>query len=119
MFGYSLIKTEEFKRLRDADIRVRRVHLLVRWFSGWKDLDIIWNYIFKGDGFMDHVRMDYARARNTNEYGAKLIQPGGLKRAQEAFKQSLPGGGTSAHVKTIFAKKKRSLKKKRKKSTHE
>lgn len=39
-----------------------------RWFSGWKDLDIIWECIRKNTP-VDQARSMYADARGTDEYG--------------------------------------------------
>ena len=41
-----------------------------RWFSGFRDLDIIWDYIYgKRGGSIDSVRYEYAKARGTDVYG--------------------------------------------------
>ena len=44
-----------------------------RWFSGFRDLDIIWDYIYgKRGGSIDLLRSDYAKLRNTDVYGKSL-----------------------------------------------
>lgn len=68
MFGYSLVKTEELESLRLQNIKMMQVH---RWFAGWRDLDIIWDYITRESywGGLQQCRKDYAFARDTDEYG--------------------------------------------------
>lgn len=71
MFGYTLISKEELKELRKAyDVRTKVVQCH-RWFSGWKDLDIIWDYILSPMTFggVDNARDRYAGARGTDVYG--------------------------------------------------
>ena len=71
MFGFSLIRTDRLKELEKIDVKYSKIHQLYRWFSGWQDLDIIWDYI-KPDtyfGGIDECRKKYAKARNTNVYG--------------------------------------------------
>jgi hypothetical protein len=71
MLGWSLVRTKELEYLRQNRVCRQRVVNLHRWFSGWKDLDIIWDYIFEGRGFVDQVREQYAKARGTDVYGQK------------------------------------------------
>lgn len=49
-----------------------RVAEAERWFSGFKDLDVIWDYIYGRRSSISEVRDDYARARNTDVYGKPL-----------------------------------------------
>lgn len=52
--------------------RVGQCH---RWFSGFKDLDIIWDYIYgKRDNISD-TRDAYARFRGTDVYGKRKEDP--------------------------------------------
>ena len=54
---------------RDREI-VDSLAMVHRWFSGFRDLDIIWNYVYgKRSGSIDSVRYDYAKARGTDVYG--------------------------------------------------
>jgi len=73
LFGLSLISTEELKILQRSYGIEQRAAQAHRWFSGWKDLDIIWDYIF-GQNYkmvfgVEEARKEYAKARNTNVYG--------------------------------------------------
>lgn len=55
------------KRHKEIVDSLAMVH---RWFSGFRDLDIIWDYVYgKRDGSIDSVRYDYAKARGTDVYG--------------------------------------------------
>jgi len=59
---------KEFERLAT---KYQKLIKCQRWFSGWKDLDIIWKYILDDINFggIEKAREDYAKARNTDEYG--------------------------------------------------
>ena len=71
MFGYRLIKESELKRYRRAWIIQSKATECRDVFSGWKDLDIIWSYLFDETYFggIYRARKDYAKARGTDEYG--------------------------------------------------
>lgn len=70
LFGYSIIKTEDLDRYKHREFIVQRIYILQRWFSGWKDLDIIFDYVFNPKGEdISSFRRRYAKARNTDEYG--------------------------------------------------
>lgn len=71
MFGYTIIKKSHLKELHRIEIKYTKVHSLYRWFSGWTDLDIIWDYIYQDSytGGIREARLKYARSRNTDEYG--------------------------------------------------
>lgn len=71
MFGYSIIKTEKLERLKAIEERAYMAH---RWLSGFKDLDIIWDWIFgkSRHSYTDAMRSEYAKIRNTTEYGKPL-----------------------------------------------
>lgn len=62
------IVTESRRNKTEIADRAATAH---RWLSGFKDLDIIWDYIFGTSGYsdIDGVRTAYARARNTDVYG--------------------------------------------------
>jgi hypothetical protein len=66
MFGWSLIRTKELDELQMQNNRVREAY---RWFSGWRDLDIIWKYIIEGNTYINSVRERYAFERKTDVYG--------------------------------------------------
>lgn len=66
MFGYKLIKTKEYDRLKDIE---QRAYIAYRWFGGFTDLDIIWDFLFKPKHGIVETRELYAKARNTNVYG--------------------------------------------------
>lgn len=65
-FGYVLIKKSELEKHELRHIKLSEVY---RWFSGWKDLDIIWEYIFKNKKDISNCRAEYAEARGTDVYG--------------------------------------------------
>jgi hypothetical protein len=75
MFGWTLIRKDDLKELE----RSRRVHMRAvechLWFAGWKDLDIIWEYLLNPHRMIDAARADYAKARGTTKYGEPLEQP--------------------------------------------
>jgi hypothetical protein len=71
MFGWTLVRTKEYEELSELAIRANSLH---RWFYGWRDLEVIWSFLFKPDvkysGWcISQARRDYAEARGTNEYG--------------------------------------------------
>ncbi len=71
IFNLRIMRESEYQELRRAHTKFNKVILCYRWFSGWKDLDIIWNYIFDDVNFggIERARIDYAKARKTDEYG--------------------------------------------------
>lgn len=71
MMGWALIRKSEFKEYKRCHAVYQRVVGCHRWFSGWKDLDIIWNYLFTETYYGDigSARDKYADARHTDEYG--------------------------------------------------
>lgn len=74
MFGFTIISKSRLEILEAAHRKHCKIHELYRWFAGWKDLDIIWKYIYDDTNFggISRARADYAKARNTNEYGEPL-----------------------------------------------
>lgn len=71
LFGWTLVRTKEYEELSGLAIRANSLH---RWFAGWRDLEVIWSFLFKPDenysGWcISMARRDYADARGTNEYG--------------------------------------------------
>lgn len=63
IFDY-LDRRSKAKRYEEIVDSLTMVH---RWFSGFRDLDIIWDYIYgKRGGSIDSVRHDYAKARGTD-----------------------------------------------------
>lgn len=79
MFSWTLIRKDDlaiYKRAFQVQSRVLQCH---RWFSGWKDLDLIWEYVLKGKCQVETAREDYASARGTNRYGLPLNTDSPLK----------------------------------------
>ncbi len=69
-FGFRIIREEEYQSLIQDYQVAHKVLRVRRWFSGWKDLDIIWDYLFdKSREDVSPTRQEYARARGTDEYG--------------------------------------------------
>lgn len=64
-FGYTYIKAEEYWKLNSIENRITESR---RWFSGFKDLDVIWEYLLK-NGDISDVRDRYAKLRGTDVYG--------------------------------------------------
>jgi hypothetical protein len=62
------VKTEELYRLQAMEERTRVAY---RWLSGFEDLDILWSYVFGTSrlGYIDAVRIEYAKARSCDVYG--------------------------------------------------
>lgn len=71
MFGLSIVRTERLKDLERYEVKWMKLVQCHRWFAGWRDLDIIWDYIMKDLNFggIERARKDYAVARKTDEYG--------------------------------------------------
>lgn len=71
MFGWTIIHKSELEVLKTCAMRNQKLNQVERWFSGWRDLDIIWKYIFEeiNYGGIERARKDYAEARGTDEYG--------------------------------------------------
>lgn len=73
MFGWSIVRTKE---LEEMEWRERRLNVIHRWFAGWQDLDVIWDWIREPNGrAVEWVRTDYAQARNTDVYGKPTPKP--------------------------------------------
>lgn len=74
LFGWSLIRTKDLRKYEDNECAIQKLIVAHRWLTGWKDLDIIWEYIFNRNNFggIELTRSVYAMARNTDEYGRKL-----------------------------------------------
>jgi hypothetical protein len=74
MFGFKIVREDEYNELEKAATLHQRVYTLDRWFSGWKDLDIIWNYLTGKDNTSDtwSLRQSYADKRKTGIYGTTL-----------------------------------------------
>lgn len=74
MFGFTIISKERLKDLEDCERCFGHMMQVHRWFSGWTDLDIIWDWILSKRDFggISGARQEYARARGTNEYGTPL-----------------------------------------------
>jgi len=71
MISFRIISTKRLKHLESLEVKVAKFWQVHRWFSGWKDLDIIWDYLIKDTNYggIEKARNDYAAARQTNEYG--------------------------------------------------
>lgn len=70
MFGYTIISKNRLAELEKSEMRIQTMHLVYRWFAGWRDLDIIWNYVFGlSPETINSTRERYAKARGTDVYG--------------------------------------------------
>lgn len=74
MFGFKIISDEEYRDLQRLRIKEQKFWQVHRWFSGWRDLDIIWTYLVDDVNFggIERARKDYAFVRKTNEYGTPI-----------------------------------------------
>lgn len=74
MFGFTIVKKDRLEHLEKTEVKYSKIHQLYRWFSGWEDLDIIWDYIRSDSYFggISEARKKYARARKTNVYGGPI-----------------------------------------------
>jgi len=81
MLGLTIIRKSTLETLKRQDVRVMMVIQCQRWFSGWMDLDIIWDYIMSETYFGDisSCRAKYAKARGTDEYGKKAGDDGKIE----------------------------------------
>lgn len=72
-FNIRIISNKEYIELKYARVKYQKLIEVKSWFSGWKDLGIIWKYIDKdwNIGGIARARRDYAEARGTDEYGVK------------------------------------------------
>jgi len=86
MFGWTLIRKSELRQLEESRVVASGVVQCHRWFSGWEDLDIIWDYLlsFQVSGGIHEAREAYAKARGTDCYGKPLAQPSGVSGAFDA-----------------------------------
>lgn len=71
IFGFTIIRKNELKDLQCTHIKYCKLMQIRRWFSGWTDLDIIWDYIIQDTNYggIEKAREDYAKARKTTVYG--------------------------------------------------
>ena len=74
MFGYTIIKKEDLEDFKKAWLVRNEVHQCYRWLSGFKDLDLIWDYLLgKWQwGGISAMRDEYAKLRGTDRYGKPL-----------------------------------------------
>lgn len=84
IFGLRIISESEYQYLRQQSVHAQVLYRVRDWFSGWRDLDIIWEYILSKDyyGDISSARLKYANTRGTNEYGKPTEptnKPGGEK----------------------------------------
>lgn len=73
IFKLRIVTEAEYQELRKTFTKYHKMIECYRWFSGWKDLDIIWDYI-RNDvnyGGIEGARKKYAEARGTDVYGEK------------------------------------------------
>jgi hypothetical protein len=72
LFRWTIIPKKELERLRHFEAKAARFWEVHRWFSGWKDLNIIWEYIFNDTYFggIEEARKKYAEARDTDVYNS-------------------------------------------------
>jgi hypothetical protein len=70
-FGLRIILESEYQHYKKSDLVFSNVIQCHRWFAGWHDLDIIWEYILgkREFGGICETRHDYALARQTDVYG--------------------------------------------------
>lgn len=73
LFGYKLVKAEEYEKLKLSSIKWQKTVHALAWFSGWEDMEILRKYLVEDTNFggIERARSDYARARGTDEYGRK------------------------------------------------
>ena len=74
MFGFTIISNKELAALNLNQIKMQKFLMVHRWFAGWKDLDIIWDYLIEDTNYggIERARKDYAEARKTDEYGSEI-----------------------------------------------
>ena len=71
IFGFWITTEKTYKRYCELETKHQKFWQVHRWFSGWRDLDIIWDYLIKDTNFggIERAREDYAEDRGTDEYG--------------------------------------------------
>jgi hypothetical protein len=84
IFGFVLVRKSYLDRVERSYYVEARAIEACHWFSGWKDLAILWDYIFGlkettpggtevyKRGSIGPARSAYAKARGTDEYGKVL-----------------------------------------------
>lgn len=74
MIPFRIVSVKRLKYLEQLEVKQIKFWQIHRWFAGWRDLDIIWDYLIKDTNFggIERARQDYAKARGTDEYGVKL-----------------------------------------------
>jgi hypothetical protein len=72
MFGYTIVRKDYLERLERNHTKLRKLVYVTSWFSGWRDLKIIWDYVFTETyyGGIESCRREYAKSRGTDEYGS-------------------------------------------------
>ena len=73
IFGWSIIRTADLDDYESYKFKRAKLAMARRWFSGWVDLDIIWDYLANDNYFggIESAREEYARARGTTVYGVE------------------------------------------------
>lgn len=68
--GFVLVSKRDYEILTECRMKNSKIHECRRWFAGWIDLDVIWDYLL-GDGFahVEDARKEYAAKRKTDVYG--------------------------------------------------
>ena len=101
MFGYTIIKKSEAKKLKqfaEYERVFKRVNAIKNSFYEWNDLQIIWNYVFgpqEVEGGMYRVKSNYDYIRGIKDlrplFSAAQAQPQPPEAAPESFAESTPG----------------------------
>jgi hypothetical protein len=72
IFGFVIVRKDTFKLFEKYWYEHDRIIECHRWFSGWEDLDVIWDYLLgKNFAHVGDAREKYADKRKTDVYGDK------------------------------------------------
>lgn len=76
LFGYVLVKKTYLAERELSHMKLYYMATHIPWFSGWKDLEVLWDHFLRGKSFggVSKARYDYARMRGTDEYGKVQAQ---------------------------------------------
>ena len=74
LFRWTLIRDNELEELERGHRAYMRAVRCQHWFSEWRDLDIIFQYILDPFRTLSRTRDDYREARNNDSVSVKMTE---------------------------------------------